>query len=619
MAPGLPAASITPHAALPATAGGGGAHGVTRRGARGPGRGAGESQPERARRCGRARAGRRCARREQRSARSRRARRRTAREDGEGGPAPGSRSPLLAAAEPAHFASRLWTAAGLRASGTGEPCPRRLGYRVPSGRPAPPGAADTHRDSRRANPGARGGGSDTAGGPRRRGARAPGERGPRRRGHPVRSVGRPPGRPAMTFGRGGAASVVLNVGGARYSLSRELLKDFPLRRVSRLHGCRSERDVLEVCDDYDRERNEYFFDRHSEAFGFILLYVRGHGKLRFAPRMCELSFYNEMIYWGLEGAHLEYCCQRRLDDRMSDTHTFHAADELGREQARPAGSEAAPSRRWLERMRRTFEEPTSSLAAQILASVSVVFVIVSMVVLCASTLPDWRAAAADNRSLDDRSSRIIEAICIGWFTAECIVRFIVSKNKCEFVKRPLNIIDLLAITPYYISVLMTVFTGENSQLQRAGVTLRVLRMMRIFWVIKLARHFIGLQTLGLTLKRCYREMVMLLVFICVAMAIFSALSQLLEHGLDLETSNKDFASIPAACWWVIISMTTVGYGDMYPITVPGRILGGVCVVSGIVLLALPITFIYHSFVQCYHELKFRSARYSRSLSAEFLN
>ncbi|CAO2604381.1 Potassium voltage-gated channel subfamily G member 3 [Lemmus lemmus] len=433
----------------------------------------------------------------------------------------------------------------------------------------------------------------------------------------------------MTFGRGGAASVVLNVGGARYSLSRELLKDFPLRRVSRLHGCRSERDVLEVCDDYDRERNEYFFDRHSEAFGFILLYVRGHGKLRFAPRMCELSFYNEMIYWGLEGAHLEYCCQRRLDDRMSDTHTFHAADELGREQARPAGSEAAPSRRWLERMRRTFEEPTSSLAAQILASVSVVFVIVSMVVLCASTLPDWRAAAADNRSLDDRSrysaipgrepSGIIEAICIGWFTAECIVRFIVSKNKCEFVKRPLNIIDLLAITPYYISVLMTVFTGENSQLQRAGVTLRVLRMMRIFWVIKLARHFIGLQTLGLTLKRCYREMVMLLVFICVAMAIFSALSQLLEHGLDLETSNKDFASIPAACWWVIISMTTVGYGDMYPITVPGRILGGVCVVSGIVLLALPITFIYHSFVQCYHELKFRSARYSRSLSAEFLN
>ncbi|XP_041031331.1 potassium voltage-gated channel subfamily G member 3 [Carcharodon carcharias] len=417
----------------------------------------------------------------------------------------------------------------------------------------------------------------------------------------------------MKFGSG---PLILNVGGTRYSFPKDVIKDFPLRRVSRLHSCVSEKEVLEVCDDYDHERNEYFFDRHSEAFGFIMLYVK-YGKLRFVPHMCELSFYNELIYWGLDRSHLEYCCQRRLDDRMSDTYTFYSEEEEElRKQKKKELKKTSPSnRKWLDRMRRTFEEPTSSVAAQILATVSVVFVIVSMVVLCASTLPDWKTA--ENNSVEEH--RIIEAICMGWFTAECIVRFLVSKNKCDFVRKPLNIIDLLAITPYYISVLMSFFTGENSQLQRAGVTLRVLRMMRIFWVIKLARHFIGLQTLGLTLKRCYREMVMLLVFICVAMAIFGALAQLLESGLDLEDKNTAYASIPASCWWVIISMTTVGYGDMYPFTVPGRILGGMCVVSGIVLLALPITFIYHSFVHCYHELKFRSARCGRSLSLEYLN
>ncbi|XP_051506930.1 potassium voltage-gated channel subfamily G member 3-like isoform X1 [Myxocyprinus asiaticus] len=421
----------------------------------------------------------------------------------------------------------------------------------------------------------------------------------------------------MKFGK---SVCIINVGGTKYAFPKDVIKDFPLRRVSRLHSCASEREVLEVCDDYDRESNEFFFDRHSEAFGFIMLYVK-YGKLRFVPHMCELSFYNEMIYWGLESSHLEFCCQRRLDDRMSETYThFPEADHKTDEQfmatdevSRPA--DAKWDSKWLERMRRTFEEPTSSLAAQILASVSVIFVIVSMIMLCASTLPDWKTA--ESNIVEE--NRIIEAVCIGWFTAECIVRFIVSRDKCEFVRRPLNIIDLLAITPYYISVTMTVLTGENSQLQRAGVTLRVLRMMRIFWVIKLARHFLGLQTLGLTLRRCYREMVMLLVFICVAMAIFGALAQLLEHGLDLQSGNDEYASIPAACWWVIISMTTVGYGDMYPITVPGRVLGGLCVVSGIVLLALPITFIYHSFVQCYHELKFRSARCTRSFSAEFLN
>lgn len=205
----------------------------------------------------------------------------------------------------------------------------------------------------------------------------------------------------MARGRGGAAAVVLNVGGARYSLSRERLKDFPLRRVSRLHGCRSERDVLELCDDYDRERNEYFFDRHAEAFGFILRYVRGLGKLRFAPRMCELSFYHEMLYWGLEGAHLDPCCQRRLDERLADAPPCARAPPPV--PGVPGASKAAAAPRWLERMRRTFEEPASSPAAQVLAGVSVLFVVVSMVVLCASTLPDWRAAAADNRSLEDRS------------------------------------------------------------------------------------------------------------------------------------------------------------------------------------------------------------------------
>ncbi|TNM99390.1 hypothetical protein fugu_012423 [Takifugu bimaculatus] len=375
----------------------------------------------------------------------------------------------------------------------------------------------------------------------------------------------------------GSSLCILNVGGRRFSFSTELMKRLPLSRLSKLHRCGSESELLELCDDYDLDRNEFFFDRHSEAFSFIMLYLQ-HGKLRFVPHMCELSFYNEMLYWEEE----------------------------------PRGPEE-PRSRWLERVRLTFEEPTSSLAAQILASVSVLFVVISMVMLCASTLPDWKTA----ETLDQH--RIIETVCISWFTAECIFRFLVSRDKCEFVRRPLNIIDLLAITPYYVSVTVTSLTGENSQLQRAGVTLRVLRIMRIFWVIKLARHFLGLQTLGLTLRRCYREMMMLLVFICVAMAIFSALAQLLEHGLDLEAGNQDYASIPAACWWVIISMTTVGYGDMYPVTVAGRVLGGLCVVSGIVLLALPITFIYHSFVQCYHELKVRSARCSHSLSTEFIN
>lgn len=221
----------------------------------------------------------------------------------------------------------------------------------------------------------------------------------------------------MKFGKN---ICILNVGGTKYAFTREVIKDFPLRRVSRLHSCSSEKEVLEVCDDYDRERNEFFFDRHSEAFVFIMLYVRS-GKLRFVPQMCELSFYNEMIYWGLESSHLEFCCQRRLEERMSDTFTYVSEEDIKAEvESRSEEDQVtrlAPetgNARWLERMRRTFEEPASSLAAQILASVSVVFVIMSMVILCASTLPDWDTAK--NNTVEEHRYMHEFKLCGMWYT-----------------------------------------------------------------------------------------------------------------------------------------------------------------------------------------------------------
>lgn len=199
----------------------------------------------------------------------------------------------------------------------------------------------------------------------------------------------------MKFGQ---SICVLNVGGTRYAFTREVIRDFPLRRVSRLHACATEKEVLELCDDYDRDRNEFFFDRHAQAFVFIMLYVRS-GKLRFVPGECELSFYAEMLYWGLESAHLDSCCQKRLDDRMSEMG-LDVSEEDGRvlEDRVPSPGEpvqVAPltgPAKWLEKLRKAFEEPNSSVGAQLLASVSVMFVIVSMVMLCASTLPDWDTA-----------------------------------------------------------------------------------------------------------------------------------------------------------------------------------------------------------------------------------
>lgn len=200
----------------------------------------------------------------------------------------------------------------------------------------------------------------------------------------------------MKFGK---SICVLNVGGTRYAFTRDVIKDFPLRRVSRLHACASEKEALELCDDYDRDRNEFFFDRHAQAFVFIMLYVRS-GKLRFVPGVCELSFYTEMLYWGLESVHLDTCCQKRLDDRISEiglddlSEVDIIVDESRQSSVvEPVHRIALTGRaKWMEKTRMTFEEPNSSLLAQLVASVSVIFVLVSMIMLCASTLPDWDTA-----------------------------------------------------------------------------------------------------------------------------------------------------------------------------------------------------------------------------------
>uniref|UniRef100_A0AAV2LBR8 BTB domain-containing protein n=1 Tax=Knipowitschia caucasica TaxID=637954 RepID=A0AAV2LBR8_KNICA len=209
----------------------------------------------------------------------------------------------------------------------------------------------------------------------------------------------------MKFGK---SVCVLNVGGTRYAFTREVIKDFPLRRVSRLHACATEKEVLELCDDYDQDRNEFFFDRHAQAFVFIMLYVRS-GKLRFVPGVCELSFYSEMLYWGLESAHLDVCCQKRLDDRMSEIG-LDSLSESGDETQGPEEATIALTGRakWLELMRKTFEEPNSSWVAQILASISVIFVIISMVMLCVSTLPDWDTA---KRKTVEENSKMASVAC----------------------------------------------------------------------------------------------------------------------------------------------------------------------------------------------------------------
>ncbi|XP_032007892.2 potassium voltage-gated channel subfamily G member 2 [Hylobates moloch] len=418
--------------------------------------------------------------------------------------------------------------------------------------------------------------------------------------------------PCYPGGGGGgtrARHVIINVGGCRVRLAWAALARCPLARLERLRACRGHDDLLRVCDDYDVSRDEFFFDRSPCAFRAIVALLRA-GKLRLLRGPCALAFRDELAYWGIDEARLERCCLRRLRRREEEAAEASAGPTERGAQGSPARALGPQGRlqRGRRRLRDVVDNPHSGLAGKLFACVSVSFVAVTAVGLCLSTMPDIRAEEERGEcSPKCRSLFVLETVCVAWFSFEFLLRSLQAESKCAFLRAPLNIIDILALLSFYMSLLLGLAAGPGGTklLERAGLVLRLLRALRVLYVMRLARHSLGLRSLGLTVRRCAREFGLLLLFLCVAMALFAPLVHLAERELG---ARRDFSSVPASYWWAVISMTTVGYGDMVPRSLPGQVVALSSILSGILLMAFPVTSIFHTFSRSYSELKEQQQR-----------
>lgn len=163
----------------------------------------------------------------------------------------------------------------------------------------------------------------------------------------------------------------------------------------------------------------------------------------------------------------------------------------------------------------------------------------------------------------------------------------------------MNAVDFLAIMPFYVVLTLTHLGTAVMELANVQQAVQALRIMRVARIFKLARHSSGLQTLTYALKRSFKELGLLLMYMGVGIFVFSAL------GYTMEQSHPEtlFRSIPQSFWWAIITMTTVGYGDIYPKTTLGRCNAAISFLCGVIAIALPIHPIINNFVIYYNKQK----------------
>ena len=225
-------------------------------------------------------------------------------------------------------------------------------------------------------------------------------------------------------------------------------------------------------------------------------------------------------------------------------------------------------------------------------------VIISTAGMCISTLPHFRLTLSDGSSADNPNLLIFEIICIVWFTFEYLARTLTCPSLKEYFKSLMNAIDLLAILPFYIRIIVeTLDVNINPNFVSARRSLQVLRIFRVVRIFKVARHSAGLQVLGYTVRNSLPELGLLLMLLLLGMTLFSSL----VYYAEMDAKDNRFDSIIGAFWWAIITMTTVGYGDMSPKTTFGKIIGSLCCLSGILFIALPIPTIVSNFSSFYKD------------------
>ncbi|KAF7242050.1 Potassium voltage-gated channel subfamily C member 1 [Varanus komodoensis] len=388
-----------------------------------------------------------------------------------------------------------------------------------------------------------------------------------------------------------AEKIVLNVGGVRYETYSSTLRAFPGTRLCSL----TEAQAATTSDSSPRTR-EFFFDRSARLFGQVLNYYRTK-HLHCPAGVCRSVFEEELAFWGITGSTLAPCCWTQLRQVGVQPESGGLEDISGQGNTQGGLLQQAEWSsgcwwaRWQPRIWAFFEDPYSSRWAMGFTLVSLLFNMAIIIILCVKT-GSFSKPTGDGPYSGPVSCQMppyllhLELFFILWFTVTFFVQFTFCPGKKKFLQSPMSVIDFLSLLPVHIEL----FTAGSAHESRGlACWLRLFRgvyILKLLRVLRLVETPLMLCVLPYTFRSILREICILMVIFAFEILFFGALCFYAEvlHD-DPLTAYRDITS---AFWWALITLTTVGYGDMLPFSTFGRIIGSCTAICGVLTIIIPI-------------------------------
>ncbi|CAC5359412.1 KCNC1 [Mytilus coruscus] len=406
-------------------------------------------------------------------------------------------------------------------------------------------------------------------------------------------------------------TIRINVGGTMFTTKLSTLQKYP----DTLLG-----SISIESDCYSKDDKSFYFDRNPELFNTILDYYR-NGCLHLPYHLCGWLWKTELEFWKIPLTDISECCHKTIstyNTRVDICDMLKAVfSPLNQsEYTSPSGIGKLRHRLWL-----FLNEPASSTWAKVFSFIYLSIVLVASSLPCLITHPGIRIqtlnadtiftlAALNNVQMwinkdNPKEMQLATSKEPDWlyslglvisvfFSVETILRVLTCSTKNKFVKEWLNILDII------LFVIMWICYGikqnyekellSNKHLAYFLCFCEAVSVLRLFRFFRLAKQYSSLRILFITIKESVKELLLLLITFIVFSWMFANLIYYTEV-LESET----FPNMLVGFWWSVVTMTTVGYGDVYPIGPLGRVVGVLCSLCGLLVLAMPIAIIAGNF------------------------